>query len=152
MLAEGWAEPDTFENRVGTCPDQTLLWHMELDPLPCPEEARALAYAVGYRFEDAWGMAQRRFLAHRATARAALIPAASTDIQEELTHHEICSMNRDVNPAGCGCPGAIAVGEVINEGTNIGGADKNIYCVAVHFPLTGEVVYYDKDRVTTLED
>jgi hypothetical protein len=44
------------------------------------------------------------------------------------------------------------VGEVINEGTNIGAADKNIYRVAVHFPLTGEVVYYDKNRVTTLED
>jgi hypothetical protein len=49
-------------------------------------------------------------------------------------------------------PGRDDVGEVINEGTNIGAADKNIYCVAVHFPLTGEVVYYDKDRVTNLED
>jgi hypothetical protein len=41
---------------------------------------------------------------------------------------------------------------VINEGTNIGAADKTIYCVAVHFPLTGEVVYYDKKRVTTLDN
>ncbi len=49
-------------------------------------------------------------------------------------------------------PGRDDVGEVINEGTNIGAADKNIYCVAVHFPLTGEVVYYDKDRVKSLED
>lgn len=43
-------------------------------------------------------------------------------------------------------------GEVINEGTNIGAPDKSIYCVAVHFPLTGEVSYYDRSRVTTLED
>lgn len=39
------------------------------------------------------------------------------------------------------------IGEVVNEGTNIG----YMYCVAVYFPLTGEVMYYSKDRVSTVE-
>lgn len=39
------------------------------------------------------------------------------------------------------------IGEVVFDGVNIGTA----YCVAVHFPTTGEVVYYLKDRVTTVE-
>jgi hypothetical protein len=49
-------------------------------------------------------------------------------------------------------PGRQDIGEVVNEGTNIGTPDKNIYCVAVHFPETGEIVYYDKSRVTTVTE
>ena len=43
-------------------------------------------------------------------------------------------------------PGRDDLGEVINEGTNIGALEISICCVAVHFPRTGEVVYYDKSR------
>jgi len=39
------------------------------------------------------------------------------------------------------------IGEVIDEGKNLG----NMYCVGVHFPTTGEVVYYDKTRVETID-
>jgi hypothetical protein len=74
MLAEGWAEPESFENRVGTCPEQTLLWHIELDEIPHLEEAQAVAYAVGDRIEDAWGVAQRRYLAHRGEREGRLDP------------------------------------------------------------------------------
>lgn len=42
------------------------------------------------------------------------------------------------------------VGEVINEGKNLG-SSFNIYAVMVHFPSTGECVYYDKSRVQTVE-
>lgn len=48
-------------------------------------------------------------------------------------------------------PGRDEVGEVINEGTNIGAMEESIYCVAVHLPSTGEVAYYDKARVMNLE-
>lgn len=39
------------------------------------------------------------------------------------------------------------IGEVIDEGRNIG----SVYCVAVHFPDTGEVILYDKRRVNTID-
>lgn len=42
------------------------------------------------------------------------------------------------------------IGEVIDEGKNIGSV-INLYCVGVHFPGTGEVVYYDETRVETIE-
>lgn len=64
-VGEGWAEPGQWENEIGGCPDENLLWHIELSP-PLDEEAqRKLALSVGDRFEDAWGVKQRRYLAHR---------------------------------------------------------------------------------------
>lgn len=62
----------------------------------------------------------------------------------------------DGNPSGgprrvC-VPGREEVGEVINEGKNLGGGRFNIYGVMVHFPSTGECAYYDKDRLTTVEE
>ena len=62
-LGEGWAQPGTFRNSTGGCPDAELLWHMELTALPGPDESQALAYAIGDRLESAWGSAQRRYLA-----------------------------------------------------------------------------------------
>jgi hypothetical protein len=41
------------------------------------------------------------------------------------------------------------IGEVISEGVNMG-ATHQLYCVAVHFPATGEVRHYVKDRVATV--
>jgi hypothetical protein len=37
------------------------------------------------------------------------------------------------------------VGFVVDEGKNIGSA-ATLYCVGIHFPSTGEVVYYEKGR------
>jgi hypothetical protein len=64
-LAEGWAEPSDFQNSIGPCPDEHLLWHIELDELPDHRGARDIAYRIGDRLEDAWGSRQRRYLAHR---------------------------------------------------------------------------------------
>jgi hypothetical protein len=43
-------------------------------------------------------------------------------------------------------PNRDEVGEVVDPGKNIG-LGTCMYCVAVHFPSTGEVIYYDKSRV-----
>jgi hypothetical protein len=62
-LGEGWAEPGSFENSVGGCVEQNLLWHRKLQDWPEEEEQQQVAFAVGDRFEDAWGVSQRRYLA-----------------------------------------------------------------------------------------
>jgi hypothetical protein len=49
-------------------------------------------------------------------------------------------------------PGRDDVGEVINEGTSIGAMERTVYCVAVHFPSTGEVIHYDKNRVIDVDE
>lgn len=64
-LGEGWAEPGSFENRVGGCEEPNILWVVELDHLPDSDGQRELAYKVGARVEDAWGVKQRRYLDHR---------------------------------------------------------------------------------------
>lgn len=64
-LAEGWAEPTDFQNTIGPCREDHLLWHVELDELPDHDGARDVAYRIGDRLEDAWGSRQRRYLAHR---------------------------------------------------------------------------------------
>jgi hypothetical protein len=38
------------------------------------------------------------------------------------------------------------IGEVVDPGTIIG-HKHSLYCVGVHFPATGEVVYYEASRV-----
>jgi hypothetical protein len=63
-VGEGWAEPGSFENTVGGCVDQNLLWHLELQDWPDEEAQRQLAFAVGDRLEGAWGVSQRRYLVH----------------------------------------------------------------------------------------
>ena len=48
-------------------------------------------------------------------------------------------------------PGREDVGEVIDEGKNIGSmTNHTLYCVGVHFPATGEVIYYEQKRVETI--
>lgn len=63
-VGEGWAEPGQFENRVGGCVEDHLLWSVQLSPPLDEDEQRELALSVGDRLEDAWGVAQRRYLAH----------------------------------------------------------------------------------------
>lgn len=74
VLGEGWAEPDSFQNSVGTCREKTLLWHLEIDEVPTVDAARAIAYSVGDRLEDAWGVVQRRYLAYRGEREGRLDP------------------------------------------------------------------------------
>ena len=64
-VGEGWAEPGQFENHVGGCAEDNLLWCIELTPPLDDEAQRRVALSVGDWFEDAWGVAQRRYLAHR---------------------------------------------------------------------------------------
>jgi hypothetical protein len=73
-LGDGWAEPDGFHNSVGPCSDTHLLWHLELPAIPDSSEARDIAYSIGDRFEDAWGIPQRRYLAHRGQSAGQLDP------------------------------------------------------------------------------
>lgn len=63
-VGEGWPEPGSFENS-GSCVDQNLLWHLELQNWPDEEGQQRLAFAVGDRLEDAWGVSHRRYLAAR---------------------------------------------------------------------------------------
>lgn len=66
-LGEGWAEPMSFENTVPGCADSHLLWHRELTEWPDDAEAQRLAFGVGDLIEDAWGVAERRYLALRGS-------------------------------------------------------------------------------------
>ena len=47
---------------------------MELEVVPDLEAAQAVAYAVGDRIEDAWGVGQRRYLAHRGEREGRMDP------------------------------------------------------------------------------
>lgn len=64
-VGEGWPEPGEFENNVGGCAEGNLLWHIQLSPPLDEEGLRDISLSVGDRFEDAWGVARRRYLAHR---------------------------------------------------------------------------------------
>ncbi|HEV7202968.1 MAG TPA: hypothetical protein VGN18_00085 [Jatrophihabitans sp.] len=46
--------------------------------------------------------------------------------------------------------GRTDIGEVVDPGKVIGHR-FNVYCVGVHFPETGEVVYYDASRVVDVD-
>jgi hypothetical protein len=73
-LGEGWAQPDRFENTVGPCRDERLLWQIPLSTLPEGDKAMAVAYAVGDRLEDAWGCGQRRYLSRLGQNEGKLDP------------------------------------------------------------------------------
>jgi len=64
-VGEGWAEPGSWNNSVGGCADENLLWHIELDQVPDEDLRQGLAFAIGDRIEDAWGVSQRRYLARQ---------------------------------------------------------------------------------------
>lgn len=52
----------------------------------------------------------------------------------------------DSGPRRVWVAGRSDLGEVIDPGKVIGGR-HSLFCVGVHFPETGEVVYYDASRV-----
>jgi len=61
-VAEGWAEPGSLRNSVGDCNDENLLWQIEIVQILEEDFQQNLAFAIGDRIEDAWGVTQRRYL------------------------------------------------------------------------------------------
>ena len=58
-LAVGYREPGTYHNRMQGCPDDHLLWHIELERPPADaDESNALALRVASRMTNAWGTSQ----------------------------------------------------------------------------------------------
>lgn len=43
------------------------------------------------------------------------------------------------------------IGEVVDGGHNFGLA-SGIYCLGIHFPSTGECIYYDRNRVEYIDE
>ena len=73
-LSEGWMEPGDFRDHVRPCVDRHLLWRMEFDHVANEVEAEQIAYGIGDRIEDAWGVSQRRYLANRGDYEGKLDP------------------------------------------------------------------------------
>ncbi|MYG89570.1 MAG: hypothetical protein F4190_13760 [Acidimicrobiales bacterium] len=62
-LATGYEEPGSRYNRMPGCPDDHLLWHIELERLPADsDEANAVALSVASRITNAWGTSQTFYL------------------------------------------------------------------------------------------
>ena len=62
-LGEGYVHPGQFNYNIMPCPDEHLLWNIELEDLPADlDESQELAYRVGSRIENAWGLRQRTYL------------------------------------------------------------------------------------------
>lgn len=65
-FGEGWAEPGRSVRPQAPCFDTNVVVREELETFPhTPEAIRDLAFRVGGRIDDAWGVRQRRFLDHR---------------------------------------------------------------------------------------
>ncbi len=62
-LAEGYLHPRQFNYGLRPCHDEHLLWNIELEDLPANlDESQELAYRIGSRIENAWGLRQRTYL------------------------------------------------------------------------------------------
>ena len=58
-LGTGYYEPRSHYNQIPGCPDEHLLWHIELDQLPSDQEqSRAVALKVASRIVSAFGVPQ----------------------------------------------------------------------------------------------
>lgn len=64
-FGEGWAEPHSHEYEARPCAESHVFMRREIDAWPTGDGVRELAFSFGARMEDAWGVRQRRFLAHR---------------------------------------------------------------------------------------
>lgn len=65
-----------------------------------------------------------------------------------VTHH---FQNENRGPRRVRVPGRDDVGVVVNPGMNFG-SNPAIYCLGIHFPETGECLYFDSKRVTDATD
>ena len=62
-LGEGYAYPGQFPYNIRPCHDEHLLWNIELENLPADiAESQQLAFRVGSRIENAWGLRQEAYL------------------------------------------------------------------------------------------
>ena len=62
-LAEGYVYPGRFDYRIRPCHDEHLLWNIELEDLPTDiGESQQLAFRVGSRIENAWGVRRQAYL------------------------------------------------------------------------------------------
>lgn len=61
-FGDGWRSFGPPYNNDQTCPDDNLLWHLELECLPAGEEQQDVAFGIGDRIENAWGTTMRRYL------------------------------------------------------------------------------------------
>ena len=62
-LGEGYVYPGQFNYNIKPCPDEHLLWNIELEDLPADiAESQRLAFRVGSRIENAWGLRQQAYL------------------------------------------------------------------------------------------
>ena len=62
-LAEGCVYPGHFNYGIRPCHDEHLLWNIELENLPADiAESQQLAFRVGSRIENAWGLRQQAYL------------------------------------------------------------------------------------------
>lgn len=78
-FAEGWAEPGSFEHIAEPCAVPNLLIRREyLDWPASPDALQAMAFSLGAQVEDAWGVTQRRFLAHRGDYEGNFDPRAAS--------------------------------------------------------------------------
>lgn len=66
-LAEGWQSPGRGATFIPACREPHVVIREELDEWPDQEgtQVRDVAYRLGGRIEDAWGVRQRRFLASK---------------------------------------------------------------------------------------
>lgn len=70
-VAEGWLEPHDFmAHDPPRCRDPNVIHVRELDSYPTEsDEIRDLAFDLGGRIEDAWGMKERRFIARAGSVK-----------------------------------------------------------------------------------
>lgn len=76
MLADfgmGCPDPLYLGHDLGGCPDENLLWHIQIDEMPGDASAtQAVAFSVGDRIENAWGYQQQLYLDHRGDSAGKL--------------------------------------------------------------------------------
>ena len=73
-LAEGYVYPGHLDYGIRPCPDEHLLWNIELEGLPADlAESQQLAFRVGSRIENAWGLRQQAYLDRTGSNEGKLI-------------------------------------------------------------------------------
>lgn len=68
-FGDGWRSFGPPYNNDQSCPDDNLLWRLELETLPGAQEQQDVAFGIGDRIENAWGTTMRRYL-NREGARS----------------------------------------------------------------------------------
>lgn len=64
-FAEGWAEPGSAMHEPTACAEPNVLFRVEVEAPPTPDDIEELAFGLGALIENAYGHTLRRFIAHR---------------------------------------------------------------------------------------